>query len=94
MAYSSNLTDEQINILSKVIIYNKTTRPRVHPLGSILNGIMYQLKNGCIWQDLPRDLPPYSTCYYYFKKWSTDGTLDLMLETLHILERQRIGKKR
>jgi hypothetical protein len=23
-----------------------------------LDGIFYQLKNGCNWQDLPKDLPP------------------------------------
>jgi transposase len=23
-----------------------------------MNGILYQLKNGCNWCDLPRDLPP------------------------------------
>nr|WP_322734495.1 transposase [Nostoc sp. DedVER02]MDZ7989521.1 transposase [Nostoc sp. DedVER02] len=26
----------------------------------MLDGIFYQLKNGCNWCDLPRDLPPYS----------------------------------
>lgn len=25
----------------------------------ILDGVLYQLKNGCNWQDLPKDLPPY-----------------------------------
>ena len=34
-----------------------------HKVGAILDGILYQLKNGCNWQDLPKDLPPYSTVY-------------------------------
>ncbi|WP_366664731.1 transposase [Moorena sp. SIO3E8] len=35
----------------------------------ILDGILYQLKNGCNWCDLPRDLPPYSTVFWYYKQW-------------------------
>ncbi|WP_353806939.1 transposase [Microcystis sp. M_QC_C_20170808_M3Col] len=27
----------------------------------MLDGIFYQLKNGCNWPDLPKDFPPYST---------------------------------
>ncbi|WP_442945092.1 hypothetical protein [Nostoc sp.] len=25
----------------------------------MLDGVFYQLKNGCNWADLPRDFPPY-----------------------------------
>jgi transposase len=94
MPYKSDLTEEQYDIIKGLIVYNKVTRPRANSLHSILNGIMYQLKNGCIWCDLPKDLPPYSTCFYYYKRWSIDGTWDTVLESLHILERRRVGKKR
>jgi putative transposase len=29
--------------------------------------IFYITKNGCTWQNLPHDLPPYSTVYFYFQ---------------------------
>ena len=93
MAYTSDLTPEQLEIVKPYIVYNQTTRPRSHPLIRILNGIMYQLKNGCSWADLPKDLPPYSTCFRYYQIWSKDGTWDTALEQLHILERLRVGKK-
>ncbi|WP_210391296.1 transposase [Synechococcus sp. PCC 7502] len=32
-------------------------------------GILYQLKNGCNWRDMSRDLPPFSTVYRYYKEW-------------------------
>ena len=33
-----------------------------------MDGVLYQLKNGCRWQDLPKDLPPYSTLYWHYKR--------------------------
>ncbi|MBN3945622.1 MAG: transposase [Nostoc sp. NMS7] len=48
------------------------------PLRDIFNGILYQLKNGCNWQDLPKDLPPYSTVYWHLhsvaNRWGIRGT--------------------
>ncbi|WP_347179057.1 transposase [Roseofilum casamattae] len=29
------------------------------------HGIFYRLKNGCNWEDLPKDLPSYSTVYWH-----------------------------
>ena len=94
MVYSSDLSEKEFKIIEKYINYDFCiTRPKANKLIDIINGIMYQLKNGCIWRDLPKDLPPYSTCFYYYKKWSKNGTLDLILEELHKLERIRVGKK-
>jgi transposase len=57
MAYSSDLTDEQWEIfeplLLQVVPKKKRTRPSNWTKREIFNGILYQLKNGCNWQDLP-----------------------------------------
>ncbi|WP_397443255.1 MULTISPECIES: transposase [unclassified Phormidium] len=34
-----------------------------------MGGILYRLKNGCNWEDLTQDLPPYSTVYWHYKQW-------------------------
>ena len=39
--------------------------------------LLYVLKNGCLWRDLPGDFPPWSTVYWYFAKWQREGTLVL-----------------
>jgi len=48
----------------------------------IIDSIFYQLKNGCNWEDLPKDLPPYSTVYWHVhsvaRSWS-DRTIDASL---------------
>ncbi len=32
------------------------------------------LVSGCAWRLLPKEYPPYSTVYYYFRKWRNDGS--------------------
>ncbi len=48
----------------------KKTRPRTIDLYDIFCGILYILKSGCQWRMLPRDLPKWRTCHYYFQVWS------------------------
>ncbi|WP_424407073.1 transposase [Microcoleus sp.] len=41
--------------------FKSCPRPPNWTKRDILDGIFYLLKNGCNWEDLPKDLPPYST---------------------------------
>ncbi len=63
MPYKSSLSDEEWKmlepLLSEILPPKKQTRPANWSKREILDGIFYQLKNGCNWQDLPKDLPPY-----------------------------------
>lgn len=63
MPYSSSLTDEEWEVLEpllpQILPTKKQTRPSNWTKRELLDGIFYQLKNGCNWQDLPKDLPPY-----------------------------------
>ena len=62
MPYKSSLSEEEWKILEpllpKLLPPKKQTRPSTWSKREILDGIFYQLKNGCNWQDLPKDLPP------------------------------------
>ncbi len=95
MAYSTDLTEAEFKIikplLSKPYIQ---TRPPKWSKHQILNRIFYQLVNGCEWVHLPRDLPPYSTVYYWFKKWRDDGTWEGVSSELFVQSRIKQGKKR
>ncbi|XPM61030.2 MAG: transposase [Leptolyngbya sp. IPPAS B-1204] len=57
----------------------KQTRPPKWSKRQILDGIFYQLKNGCNWGDLPRDLPPYSTVFWHYKGTTNNGGLMVCL---------------
>lgn len=69
MAYKSSLSDEEWKILEpllpEILPPKKRTRPANWSKREILDGIFYQRLNGCNWQDLPKDLPPYSTVYWH-----------------------------
>jgi len=71
----------------------KQTRPSNWSQREIIDGILYQLKNGCNWQDLPRDLPPYSTVYWHYKQWRDAGAFDRLMDKLHGEVRVKAKKK-
>ncbi|MEH1774085.1 MAG: transposase [Nostoc sp.] len=53
MAYSSSLTDKEWKLIEPLLPQKKQTRPPRWTKRQILDGIFYQLKNGCNWCDLP-----------------------------------------
>lgn len=64
-------------------------RPRVVSLRQVINAILYVLKTGCQWRQLPREFPAWTAVYYYFSRWSCNGTW----ERLHHLLRARVREK-
>jgi transposase len=96
MSYSSSLSDKEWAILEpllpEILPAKKKTRPLNWTLREILDGIFYQLKNGCNWQDLPKDLPPYSTVYWHYKQWREAGVLETLMEVLHGKVREQVKK--
>ena len=55
----------------------------------VLNGILWVLRTGAPWADLPRRYPPYQTCHDRFQKWEREGVLDRVLTALAEDLRQR-----
>ena len=87
MAYSSSLSDKEWEILEPLLNESlppkKKTRPANWTKREIVDGILYQLKNGCNWQDLPKNLPPYSTVYWHYKQWRKGGVFEELMSALH-----------
>ena len=83
-----DLTDEQWSHVRPVIpgpektgTSEKGGRPWRDPR-DVLNGILWVLRTGAPWADLPRRYPPYQTCHRRFQKWEREGVLDKILEAL------------
>jgi putative transposase len=75
IAYTTELTLEQYELLCSLLPRETATgRPRTVNLKSVIQGILYILVSGCAWRLLPKEYPPYSTVYYYFRKWRNDGS--------------------
>lgn len=54
--------------------------------------VLYRIKNGCIWQDLPHDFPPHQTVYEYYRAWTLDGTWEKIHAVLRDNLRLKLGR--
>lgn len=92
--YPSDLTDEQWSVIAPMI-------PSAHPGGrhrsvnmrEIVNGIIYLLRTGCSWRQLPHDFPPWGTVHYYYRRFRLEGTWEQIHDRLRERVRRKIGKK-
>jgi transposase len=57
------------------------------PLFKIFNYILYKLYTGCQWEELPIEttddghpIMSYQVPYYHFRKWSTDGSFQRLVD--------------
>jgi putative transposase len=50
------------------------------------------LKSGCPWRLLPRDFPPWTTVYFWFRRWRIDGTWERLNAALREHLRTRLGR--
>lgn len=50
----------------------------------MLNGILWILRTGAPWRDLPERFGPWQTVYDHFARWRREGVYDRILEALHI----------
>src|SRR5919199_743886 len=45
----------------------------------VINGILWKVRTGAPWRDLPERYGPWQTCYDRFVRWRRDGTWDRLL---------------
>ena len=78
------LTDEQWAILEPLFQEHRSGpgRPLLHAAREVLNGVLWVLRTGAAWGDLPDRFPSPTTCFRRFSKWVKDGRLRKVLETL------------
>ena len=48
----------------------------------VVEAIIWRLRTGSPWRDLPADLPAWQTVWYRFDRWAKDGTWDAVLTAL------------
>ena len=78
------LTDDQWSVLEPLFQKERTGagRPQIHSDREVLNGVLWVLRTGAAWADLPDRFPSSATCYRRFSKWVKDGRLRKILESL------------
>jgi transposase len=86
MAQREELTDEQWAIIAPLIpepVRRADGRGRPwKDSREVINGILWVLRSGARWEDLPERFPPYQTCHRRFQQWVRQGVLRSVLEAL------------
>jgi transposase len=79
------LTDEQWDAVERLIPRKeaRTGRPPEDPR-EMLDGVLWVLRAGAPWRDLPERFGPWQTVYDYFSAWRKGGVFDRVLEALQI----------
>lgn len=94
--YPSDLTDAQWAVLEPLLVRpprpDGRGRPRAVDLREVVNAILYVLHEGCRWRALPHDFPAWPTVYWYFARWTDDGTLLRIQDTLRRRVREQAGR--
>lgn len=81
-----DLTDAQWKVLEPllpkpVVREDGRGRPWRDPR-DVLNGVLYILRSGARWKDLPERYPPYQTCHRRFQQWINNGVMEKVLRHL------------
>jgi transposase len=46
----------------------------------VINGILWKIRTGAPWRDLPERYGPWKTCHERLRRWTADGTWDRILD--------------
>lgn len=78
--YSTDLEEIQWQVIKKIL--NLQESKREYDLREIWNAIFYLVKTGCQWRMFPSHFALWELVYYYYRKWSSLGDFDLLLNNL------------
>ena len=86
---ASELTDEQWHLIQDLFVEEGTGgRPRIAPR-PCLEGILWVLRSGARWKDLPIYFPSYTTCWRRLAEWMDNGVFEeAWRRVLHKLDRK------
>ncbi len=94
-AYDTDLTDQQWALIEGLLPTPKFGgRPRTTNVRRAIDGILYLLKTGCQWRQLPNDFPPWRTVYGYFAEWGAVGVWKNIQRKLYFATRQSEGRNK
>ena len=75
-----DLNEKQWKRLERLIPAGKSRgRPRLDNR-NVLNGILWILRTGAPWKDVPERYPSYQTCHRRFQEWTNEGVMPKILE--------------
>lgn len=95
--YPSDLTDVQWAKLEPLLKRphgqrHAGGRPRKYELRRVTDALLYVVKTGCQWRQLPSNFPPWLSVHQQFRAWRDDGTWERVSTALREQGRQARGR--
>jgi putative transposase len=92
--YPSDLTDAQWHLIEPFIpaISPAATGETMHRR-EIVNAILYVLRTGGSWRQMPHDLPNGKTAHHYFRIWTKQGIWEPIMAHLRKRVRTQMGRE-
>jgi putative transposase len=92
--YPTDVTDGQWRLIEPWIPPPKWGgRPREVDVREVVNAIVYVVRTGCSWRQLPHEFPVWETVYYYYRHLQRDGTWQRIHDWLRGQVRRKAGRK-
>lgn len=85
------LTDSQWAAISS---FFNLKRKRSVNLRSVVDALLYMVRTGCQWRNLPSEYPHWRATNYYFERWKKDGRLQAINVELNKQDRKREQKRK
>ncbi len=92
-SYASDVTEREWALIAPLLPAARGGgRPRSTCPRRVVNAIFYLLRAGCQWRMPPRDFPPRSTVYGYFRAWIASGVWAHVHDVLYRRTRELEGR--
>jgi len=76
------LTDDEWALIADLFPAPKRTGRPPRDRREIVDAILWVLRTGAPWRDVPEEFGPWATAWDLFDTWNADGTLDAILNRL------------
>src|ERR687884_241730 len=94
--YPSDLTNEQRAVVEPLppppTRHPRGGRREKHPRRAIVDAIVYVVRTGCSWRQLPADFPPWQTVYWHFTSWEEAKVTEKILAAVRGQLRAQQGR--
>ena len=86
----NELTDSQWEVIKEFL---PIQRKRKLDLRTVVNGILWITRTGCQWRNLDESrFYKWQAIYYYFRKWTLDGTFEIINRVTNYVARKKMRK--
>ena len=95
--YPSDLTEVQWSKLEPLLTEPRGERhaggrPRKYELRRVVDAMLYVVKTGCQWRQLPTDFPPWKSVHEQFRAWRASGVWERVGKALREQGRKAQGR--